>query len=287
MKIGPLLTAGLSVAAGLVGCAQHQFAAPTGITALGPAGMGAAVVGTSRSVPAAEGASALERLPPGVVRVSADAGPSRRDASGLVREMVRRWSQVRDYTACMEKQEWLGAGPEAKPHQITERVRLSPLCLHFKWTGEVNKDRSAVWVQGAHDGKMLIQPHPFFGVGRLWIAPDNLFAKTQSNYDFRDGGLQGLMAALPKSLRENGTVWTYDGEGTADGRPTWRISGVDPTDDPREHNFMELHVDQETLLPAYFVGRNRANRLNIWVCFRDVRTNIGLTDADFDPETVR
>jgi hypothetical protein len=220
----------------------------------------------------------------GIREVADPDGTRRLDASGLVAEMLRRWSAVRDYTCKTEKREWVGGGLERLPHEMDEFVRLSPLSLHLLWTGEVNRGRHALWVEGKHGGKMMIHPNPIFGIGTMRIDPGNSLTRTQSKYDFRDAGLQGMMKALPKSLRPGGTTWTYLGEGEAFGRPTWRLRGTDPTDDPLEHNLIEMHVDREWLLPVHFVGRNREGRINIAVSFRDIRTDVGLTDADFDPD---
>jgi hypothetical protein len=250
-------------------------------------------------VPAAGYAALSNRLgfadtEPVIARI--DAAPQAHPlvpALRMAHECQQALAEVDDYTAILEKKEMVGSDLlESRMHL---KLRHEPFGVYLKFI-EPAEGRQVLFVPGENDDQLLVRETGLAGlVGAISLDPEGSMAMEENRHPITRIGLKFLLDAvienwLDQTAVEGATVNYY---------PNARISGVAckaiEVAFAEEHALVEfqkrrLYIDAESNLPIRvenfgFPARQGGNSpLLEDYLYSNLRTNVGLTDADFDPE---
>lgn len=215
-------------------------------------------------------------------------------------------AEVGDYTATLIKQEAIG-GILGEEHRMSIKVQCRhrpgdpdghyPLrvYMHFDHP-ESTAGREVIWAEDLHDGKLVAHEAGLLGLLTVRLDPTGMIAMRGQKYPITDIGLTNLMEKLVERGRKDFdnpevTVTLTRGvvlEGMA--CDLIEVMRTSPTGQPDDFSRAEIWFDPVRLLPVRYAaygwpqpaGGDAAPLLESYT-YLDVRTNVGLTDADFDP----
>jgi hypothetical protein len=206
------------------------------------------------------------------------------DPSELVRKCADGIKEVKDYTCRLHKQERING--ELRPEQTMDaRFRVAPHSVLVKWTSEPYTHRQVLYVDGQHDGKLLVYlaDWPVFK-GVMQLRPDSNEALKDSLHPISMAGIKYLVDRMVKQFDEAVKAGRLSAEVTVeelDGRQTYRLVRV--LDDGGKRTW---NVDPETWLPVRVATCDKDGQLLETYWYRDLKTNVGLKDEDFDPAKI-
>ena len=220
---------------------------------------------------------------------------------------VIRWAErekpgivaVKDYTAIMQKQENIGG--DVQEAQVMEiKVRHEPFSVYikFRYPQKLN-GQQAIFVKGQNDNKLIahgVGLQRTFGTQRL--DPTGVFAMQGNKYPITEMGILNLV----DKLLEVGYKDAKFGECQVEYTEGVKIGGKDSArectmiqvmhPEPRSH-FMfyvaRIYVDRELNMPIRYESYDWARKegetpkLIEAYTYLNLKLNVGLTDADFDP----
>lgn len=211
-------------------------------------------------------------------------------------EVAERCRQLEDYTLSFTRHERRGLfrvlhGPE----HIACWFRREPFSVRMKWLDENVKYGESSYVANQHAGKVRfvtrwwsppLKPPPYINVVDLQTPV--LFGESQR--PLTDFGLERLMARTLASLEKAGdrVILSYEGplQLPDDGRLVHHLHLEYP---PTMHRvpLQELYIDVATDLPAGTVLKLPGGEIDAAYFYRDVNTDVALTDDDFRLEVER
>ena len=209
------------------------------------------------------------------------------------REIQTALKKVKDYTATFYKDELVGK--HRITQQMTMKVRETPLSVYLRFQKDID-GREVLFVDGKNEGKALIKGSGLESlVGTLKLAPDNKRVMEENRYPLNMIGLTNMMNKLVKQWEDdlsstditfkmfpNAKVATVECKVFESTRAKKTVDG--------QFHVTRLYVDKTTSLPV------RVEQLDFPVkagdqpvileqyTYLDLKTNVGLTDADFDPK---
>ena len=227
-----------------------------------------------------------------------------RKCKRMVSECVRNMGEVNDLTATLIKQERIDDRLEPKC-TLEFKQRAEPLSVYLKWI-EPHAGREVVFeIQRrgnrlvAHEGGTLRNLAP-----DVWMSRDNPLAQKFSRHPVSELSIPFVRRGLPKYVNAgrddpDATVSIDHGKvvagqecvhiriqhGKAVPTPTqsnvaFAATGAD------EYDRFDLYISAETKLPVrwekYCGDEDGEPKLIEYFELRDVRTNVGLQDIDFD-----
>ncbi len=202
----------------------------------------------------------------------------------LLLEAKNRVDCLSDYTVTLTSQERVGGKllPEA-----TMLVKFKrPFSVYIKNLTGKQKDREIIYVKGQNNNKMIISRVSILGGLPGKISPDNFWAKKESRHTITEAGLPNTMNLMVSILEKEekaavcrATV-TYLGEGYCSSKKVIRLRIENSSYAPKT----EIALDAATLYPASIISYTADGSLLESYTYHDIKTNVGLTDADFDPK---
>ncbi len=221
---------------------------------------------------------------------------------GLVR--IRR--DVRDYTTTIIKRERIKGTlgdyeymfAKVRNRQVVDGKVTVPFSVYLNFVKpEAVKGREVVWVEGANNGKLKAHEGGGF-LGKLpsvWLDPYGHIAMRGQLYPICDIGLENLVA----KLIEKGERDKVHDEVEVDFIKGAKINGRQCTLLQVKHPVMRDHfdfhlaqifIDDEMQLPVRYVAyhwptkEGAAPPVLEEYTYVNIKTNVGLTDEDFNPE---
>jgi len=196
-------------------------------------------------------------------------------------------ARVKDYTSTLTQREFL-RGKLQNTEIAFVKFRREPVSIYAKWIGESHKGREGIYVKGKN--KDMIVGHEFIGPLNVTknIKADGPEARKNSRRKISEGGLLGTARTFLRYVemgKQNKDMRLYyGGVETFDGRPVHVIIRVLGKRKGYPAYMTMVYIDKERLLPVKSVGYDWDYRL-LWLYSNvDVKTNVGLTDKDFDPK---
>jgi hypothetical protein len=230
---------------------------------------------------------------------STDVGAERYDPIELLQRARQRCAQeVRGYTCVFLRQERL-AGELTAPQAIKVLYREDPQSVYMTWIQNTGRVRRALYVKGRlvnenGEEKALVEPAGVIArlfVRKLEVPIHGAEARKSGRFTIDQFGFR---VVLDRILRDNqrltalgGVEWTYEGQGSIDGRPTHVLVRHLPYAGPSgklPDARLVVHLDQEWLWPAgiySFADEQQRELLGSYVTTR-VDLNPGLTDQNFE-----
>jgi hypothetical protein len=212
-------------------------------------------------------------------------------------------AEVNDYECTLVKHERVGK-QLTEPQEMFARIRnrkvkddeiVTPLSVYLNFTKPDSvKGQKVLWVEGQNNGKMLARAGGTLGAltPSIWLDPTGPIAMRGSRYSIEKIGIENLVVELiEKGERdrkyEDCEVEIVDEK--FDDRNCTRIEVRHPQ--PREYfdfHIARIHVDSELKVPIHYAAYTwpeadgKEPQLLEEYSYRDLKLNVGLTDADFD-----
>lgn len=212
--------------------------------------------------------------------------------------------EVSDYTAILIKRERI-AGTLGQEMRMEMKIRarqidgdkvVRPLHVYLKvldpWFA---RGREVVWVENRNEGKLIAHEGGLKNLLRVSLAPTDTLAMLGNKYPITEIGLAKLMEKLIEKGERDKQIGpcnvTIKSGAEVAGRPCQLIQVEHPEHDPRfDFHIAQIYLDEERQIPLRYVAYlwpdkpGAAPPLEEEYTYVDVKLNVGLSDADFDPE---
>lgn len=159
---------------------------------------------------------------------------------------------------------------------------------------KANVGQEAIWVKGENDGKLIAHATGLLNLKRLYFDPEGAIPMSGNRYPIYEIGFRNLL----KKMIELGTKDKKHGECTVtlkrkveiNGRVCTVFEAVHPQ--KREHfdfHIARIYIDDELNIPIGYEGylwpekEGEDPPLLERYYYTEIKFNVGLTDADFDP----
>jgi Protein of unknown function (DUF1571) len=212
-------------------------------------------------------------------------------------------TNVKDYTATLVKRERVN-GKLGEETTIALKIRHSqvrsdgtkaPLHAYLFFESPASaKGREVIWVEGRNENKLTAHEAGLFNVMRVNLDPKGTLAMMGNKYPITEIGLGNLIAKLiEKGERDRKVgdceVLIQDGQRVGD-RECRLIQVTHPDKQPQyDFHIAQILLDTERLIPLRYAAylwpeKDGEPVLEEEYTYLNVQLNVGLTDADFDPE---
>ena len=194
-----------------------------------------------------------------------------------------RVDSLSDYTLTLTSQERVGGKLLPETTMFVKFKR--PFSVYMKNLTGKQKDREIIYVKGQNNNRMIVSRVALLGGLSTKISPDNTLVKRESRHSITEAGLPNTVNRMMAILdTEEGAACrptvTYLGEDYCSSKKVIRARIENSTYAPKT----EIALDASTLFPASITSYNADGSLLESYTYRDIKTNVGLTDADFDPK---
>lgn len=210
-------------------------------------------------------------------------------------------ANIKDYTATLVKRERISG--ELMDHEFAtikvrhERVengKVVPFAVYLKFLKpKAIAGREVIWVKGMNNGKLVAHEGGGSILPSVWLAPDGFLAMRGQKYPITEVGMENLAVKLIERANQD----MQKGPCQVQITPNFKVNGrnctllqvTHPEKDPKYlFHLARVYVDSELNIPiryeAYLWPSTQGGKpeLDEEYTYVDVKTNIGLTDADFD-----
>jgi outer membrane lipoprotein-sorting protein len=200
-------------------------------------------------------------------------------------QVVASYSQVKDYTSTYEKEE------RAISNGEPQRIRLyfrKPLDVRLEWLNDSGRvDQIAVYRQGFNDGQLLARRLGAFGglLGTMRLDPRSSRALADSRHPITDVGIGDIIDRISDDLRNQRASLRVTVEDVLDGQPHDRFDFESPESvslfGVEGARRAAAWIDRTVKLPVQVRLVDAAGTVLERHRFKDLRLNVGLTDATF------
>lgn len=204
--------------------------------------------------------------------------------------------KLEDYTAVFDKRELVGG--RLLEQTMDMKCRQHPFSVYFRYRSRKEAGREVLFVEGANAGHLLVRERGLKSLaGTLRLKPDALEVMEENRYAITE---VGIAKVVEKSLR----IWAQElrrdaGNVIVRSVPDARVGRMECEEwrlwrrEKRpgfEYRLSRVFFEKTTGLPVHveqygWPARNHeAPPLLEEYTYSELRTNVGLTDADFDPQ---
>lgn len=279
---------------------------PVEQAAVGPIGRWLLVVGTAALCLASACMSAAGDDGPPAQRSERSAPASRNGqehplvpAIRMAKSSLDALEKVADYEAVFSNMEVIQG--RRFSHTMRLKLRHKPFSVYLRFYGE-HDGREVLYVDGKYGGRLLAHETGLKGlVGTVALDPNSPKALSESRYPITTIGMRNMVETLVRQWERE----TKLGDADVKFYPDARLSDPNPSLKAMECRVLEcthakpqrgvpfhrlrLYIAKETNLPVRveqygFPSRPGADPPLVgFYTYWNVRTNVGLKDADFDP----
>jgi len=216
--------------------------------------------------------------------------------------------EVDDYTATLIKQESIDS-VVGEVNQMFIKVQCrhrggkvdesEPMRVYLRFERpESVAGREVIWREDSHDGKMVAHEAGLLGMLTVRLAPNGMIAMRGQRYPIWDIGLTNLL----KKLIERGQQDLDDPDVSVTIAKGIEIDGLtcdliqvkrsEPSGRPDDFSLAEICLDRTRNLPIRYTAygwptadqsdQSKMPLLESYT-YRNIKINVGLTEADFDP----
>lgn len=200
-------------------------------------------------------------------------------------DIAKSYERVRDYSCLYEKDERAISDGERQTMRLSFR---KPFDVRIDWLNEQAKvDQTAVYRQGFNDGKVLAKRNGLLGAlaGTLKLDPNDSLALEDSRHPITETGLGNIIDRAKRDAANAQVRSRFVAEEPLDGRSTYKFEfdakqGAQLSGVPQATRVV-IWIDKELMLPVMVEIYDRANTLLERHRFKELHTNVGLTDKTF------
>lgn len=215
---------------------------------------------------------------------------------------------VDDYTATLIKQESIDSVlGEANEMFIKLQCRhrggkvdeTEPMRVYLRFDRpESVAGREVIWCEDLHDGQMVAHEAGLLGMLTVRLDPNGMIAMRGQKYPISDIGLTNLLKKLiergQQDLDDPSVSVTIEKGIEIDGIPCdlIRVQRTKPSGRPNDFSLAEICLDRARNLPIRYTAygwpaddQSTDTKLPLLesYTYRNIKINVGLTEADFDP----
>ncbi|MEM7811299.1 MAG: DUF1571 domain-containing protein [Planctomycetota bacterium] len=180
-------------------------------------------------------------------------------AALLIEDGLARLAEVEGYSATLRRREAV-EGSLRPAETVALKVRQAPFGVYMKWL-DVSVGRELLYVDGSHDGKMLVRPGGWRGrlLGTLKLDPHGDLAASDGRRPVTEIGLAKLGRRIADALHRDDAaaevaIYTLR-TAEADGRPVYRLT-IESASPALSGPFRrtDVVIDADLLLPVRVVN---------------------------------
>lgn len=210
-----------------------------------------------------------------------------------------------DYTARFVKQEVDASGKLAEESEMVMKVQTrlrnesddAPMRVYLKFNSpESVAGREVIWAADLHDGQMAVHETTFLlNLKTIWLDPNGVIAMQGQRYPISEIGLVKLVEKLIERGQEDiddpdVTVSLTEGHSIGDtATQLIQVRRAKPSEREDDFSLAEISIDPERQLILQFrsfgwpESEGAEPPLIESYTYHDVKTNVGLSEQDFDP----
>lgn len=210
-------------------------------------------------------------------------GDDMETALSLMEESLEIIDTLHDYRAIFYKQERINGKLFAEEKILMKW--MAPQYIYMRFEQGEQKGQELIYVEGRNDNLMTVSPGGAMGMMTLDIAPDSDMALKKNRHTVPEAGigpnLSQSLSILETDRRDPAaTVWVEYTESVSFHNEECYLIRI------HESSYAalsEVYIYRDTKLPAGFISYNVSGELFEAYRYADIRTNIGLSEYDFDP----
>ena len=202
---------------------------------------------------------------------------------------LRRYAELKDYTAIMFKQERLGRKLQGV-ETIQLKYREKPKSIYLKWIDGPWKGRELLYNESLNKTDVRVRESGFLGVIPIWISYDNPIAQRGSNHPAIEIGLKYMLELnlrdYKRSFAANELRRKDHGIQMVDGHKVYVMENILPRDQKKGYycyrvfQYMDYLNSLEPRIDVY----NWDDQLQESFTYTKLKIDAGLTEKDFDPD---
>ena len=210
-------------------------------------------------------------------------------------DALRQMEGLRDYTCTFKKREVVD-GKLLDQQTMFVKSRPAPLSVYMYFLDQDVRGQEAIYVEGRNNGHIVAHPVGFKQtlVGTLSLAPNDSQAMDGNRYPITSFGIKNLLTRYVKGMYGDMQTGETDvriiERARVNDRVCTCIQVSHPTKRPEfVYSMTRLYVDDELNVPIRYEGYDWPRRagegppLAEEYTYANMKLNVGLTDADFDP----
>lgn len=213
-------------------------------------------------------------------------GADEPDLLEMLRQAQKKYEAVSDYTVTFHKQQRVGGVLHAE--EVALYKFRKPFSVYMKWTGKIDRGREALYVEGRHDGRLIVHLGGMvnYFAPAFALHPTGALAMRKNLRPITESGLGNTIALLIKvceQAKHSGDLDSrYLGTGETAGRAVHRFERILPAGKGYPAHKTLVEIDKETGYPLSVISYGWKDEVLEKYLYADLRTNVGLADADFD-----
>ena len=211
-------------------------------------------------------------------------GDSTKRALEELKKCQERASALNEYTLTLIKQERIRG--RLNPAQNISVKWKKPLMIYLKINSGNDSGREIIYAKGKNDDKMIVSPGGILGTITIKISPESRLAMRNNRHSVDEAGMAATIRRINTTIREDMKKpghkirLTYVGEETYDDKETIHIRVERSSYAGRT----EIYIYKSShLICALHSYDERGSLMESYV-YKDIKTDVGLTDKDFDPK---
>jgi hypothetical protein len=215
---------------------------------------------------------------------------------------------VDDYTATLVKQESIGS-VVGESNEMLVKVQCKhrggkidesqPMRVYLRFVQPASvAGREVIWCEDLHDGKMVAHEAGLMGMLTVRLDPNGMIAMRGQKYPISDIGLTNLLKKLiergQQDLENPNVTVTITKNIEIDGLKCdlIQVKRSQPSDKPDDFSLAEICIDRTRNLPIRYTaygwpkdGQSPDTKMPLLESYTylNIKTNVGLTELDFDP----
>lgn len=203
--------------------------------------------------------------------------------------MERAYASVQDYTATFYKQERVKG--RLLPKETIQLKFRKPFDVYLRWTAGDFESREVLFVRGWNDDKIRAHQGSFPDV-TVNLRPDASLAMRGNRHPITHVGFGEVIRLMVRDARlsavrpQDGVQYIDHGESIVNGARSRCLEAITPARNysPYYAERAKLCFNTQTKMPTEISIWDGEGELLEQYSFENVRLNVGLVDADFDPE---
>jgi hypothetical protein len=208
----------------------------------------------------------------------------------VLRMCIGTMKGVDDYIVVVHQVQRVGG--KLLPEEVILYKFKRPNSVYLRSIGEVSKGQEIIYQEGWNDGKMMGHMGGALDGIILNLKPGSDMASKRTRHTIDKSSLIYMMNTLERSMNyaqthpEDNMIVEDIGTKIVFGKPVRliRIKLPHGKDYPYYAPVSIFGIDEERHLPLYYRSYGPAGEMWEDYRYRDLKTNVGLTDLDFDPK---
>lgn len=202
---------------------------------------------------------------------------------------LRRYAEIKDYTAILYKQERLGKNLQGV-ETIVLKYREKPKSIYMKWIAGPWTGRELLYNERLSQTDVRVRESGLLGIIPIWIDYNNPIAQRGSNHPAVQIGLKFLLNLNTdqyKRATANHELGRKDhGIQVVDGRKVYVMENILPRDKKKGYYCYRVfqYMDYMEALEPKVEVYNWNDELKESFVYTKLKLNPGLTEKDFDPK---